>query len=155
MKVSRFNRILACFAMTLAMGITLPGVVEASGAKARSTADRRQRPGAGYFANSPQNRAPVQRSAPTVVRPSVGPQAISSGQGIVWQTRPGTNQPVIVRRNVTPGSAVVSRGQVVPGSERVISERVLPSTATAAQPVVTTPAQTPVSAPQKAVESPQ
>ena len=141
MRVSRLNRVLVCFAVTMAMGITLSSVAEARGVKPRSTSGA-QRYGASYFANAPQYRAPVQYSAPVVVCP---PGTVAVGEAVVRQSQPSASQ-----------RGIVSRGQVVPGSERVISERVLPSTATAAQPVVTPPVQTPVSAPQAtAVGSPQ
>ncbi len=54
---SKLLRRLACSTMVLSMALMTPAVVEASGAKARSSVDRRLRPGQGYFQSSVQTRS--------------------------------------------------------------------------------------------------
>jgi hypothetical protein len=56
--------------MALICGLAMPVIAEAGNAKSRSSVERRQRPGLGYFANSPMNRARSSSRANTVSRPA-------------------------------------------------------------------------------------
>ncbi len=93
---SSLVRKLACVTMVASMAVITPALAEASGAKARSTAERRLKPGKGYFANSHQRRS---RSA----------TRSSSGllQGL-WFTRDSTPS-----RNATRAPAQRSAAPVV------------------------------------------
>lgn len=99
---SSLVRKLACVTMVASMVAMTPALAEASGAKSRSTAERRLKPGKGYFANSHQNRS---RSATRA----------SSGllQGL-WFTRNFSASRNVTRAPAQRSAAPVTYRYVVP-----------------------------------------
>jgi hypothetical protein len=107
MNMSFALRGLVSLSMVFSIGLVVPGVAgvaEASGAKARSSVERRLRPGQGYFANSPQTRA--RTSAPAVSRPMM-PAAPMMQQGTSVARVPQVQSGQIVSRQFIPQQGVV------------------------------------------------
>jgi len=82
MNISFLGRGSVLAGLALVCGLAMPVIAEASGAKSRSTVERRQRPGLGYFANSPQNRARSSSRSNAVSRP-VSPIIVAPDSAIV------------------------------------------------------------------------
>jgi len=99
-------------AITFAIGLSMPGIAEANAAKSRSAAERRQRPGMGYFVNSPQNRAATQSRSQSPVRQMM-PMAVPSSSAVVRQPGSGSAMPV-VRMQSVPGYRVTQGVAVLP-----------------------------------------
>jgi len=112
MNISMLSRGALLAAITFAIGLSMPGIAEANAAKSRSAAERRQRPGMGYFANSPQNRAATQSRAQSPVR-QVMPMAVPSQSAVVRHPGSGPAMPV-VRMQSVPGYGVPQGVAVLP-----------------------------------------
>jgi hypothetical protein len=102
----------------LATGFLVADTVEA--AKSRSAAERRQRPGKGYFANSPSNRSynnrSIVRSTPRYVTPQTYARTpVTRSAPVVTRTprRVSTSANRVVRqRYVSPSGRVVQTSPV-------------------------------------------
>ena len=97
--------------MVASMVLMTPALVEASGAKSRSTAERRLKPGQGYFANSPQNRSPTATQSYSRSVPNTGiARANAPSQNIVRTPATRSGAPIVyryvVRRGAAPGTVV-------------------------------------------------
>lgn len=97
MNISFLGRGSVLAGLALACGLAMPVIAEASNAKSRSTVERRQRPGLGYFANSPQNRSRSSSRANAVSRPVSRPvsPAIVAPDSAVVRSR-SFQQPMII-----------------------------------------------------------
>ncbi len=111
MYMSYLTRGLALGAMTLAMGLTLPGIAEARGVKPRSTMYRQQA-NRGYYANWPQNRV-VAMPQTQIARQQ--PVVLPSGEIVCQPAQPGQ----VVQRQAVPQQRTVGRPVII--SERVVA----------------------------------
>lgn len=158
MNMSRAVRGLVCLSMVFSVAVAaptaIPGVAEADAAQARSSVERRLRPGVGYFANSPQSRARSSAPAPSMARP-VGPMIQQSGVPVVRApqvVQPGqvVGRPIVTQPGVVvhPQPGVIHHGGVVLQQPSVLQQPVVQQPGVVQQPMAVPQGQL-ISAPQR------
>jgi hypothetical protein len=131
--INRAIRGLICLSMlftfSVAIPTAVPGVAEAEAVQPRSSVDRRLRPGGGYFASSPQNRA--RTSQPAAVARPVAPM-VQPGTAIVRtpQVQPGqiVSRPLVQQQGIVmgqPPQVVYPQGTIVHQQPQVIHQQPL------------------------------
>jgi len=129
MKNSFFGRGSVLAGMALAFGLAMPMIAEASSSKSRSAVERRQRPGLGYFANSPQNRSRTSTPSRAVAPPVyVSPASPGFSDSAIARTQRVQRPMTIVNGNrvyMNAGPQVVGPQEIIANCPPVMNQQQL------------------------------